>query len=428
MKQGSLNARIVMLVVLAAVVITIAASALSSLRDLYPTVTAYSYAVDDSLEATGFLVRAETVLPSQGGTVEILPEEGEKVSLGETVALLYQSDAGLTQRETLQQLLLEQEQLEYALAQTGGSGDSAQLSSRVADAIASLRGAVASGDLTGLESQTMELKSLVYKRSYTFGEEEGDSAAALQASLDEVNAQINTLTAQTSQNTSRVTAAQSGIFSGLVDGYESLITPAMLETLTPAQLEELARQRPAEDPTAIGKLITNSTWYFTCTLSEGDAARLVEGRTVTVRFSRDWSGEVDMKVERLSDPEGGQVAVVLSTDKFLSDTTLLRRQTVDLVFDTITGIRLPKEALRVDQQTVTDSETGEQSQISVTGVYALVGQRAEFKQVTVLAEEDNFILVEPVTSTVASQAKKALRAGDQIIISSGELYDGKVIA
>ena len=107
MKQGSLNARIVMLVVLAAVVITIAASALSSLRDLYPTVTAYSYAVDDSLEATGFLVRAETVLPGQGGTVEILPEEGEKVSLGETVALLYQSDAGLTQRETLQQLLLE---------------------------------------------------------------------------------------------------------------------------------------------------------------------------------------------------------------------------------------------------------------------------------------------------------------------------------
>ena len=34
MKQGSLNARIVMLVVLAAVVITIAASALSSLRDV----------------------------------------------------------------------------------------------------------------------------------------------------------------------------------------------------------------------------------------------------------------------------------------------------------------------------------------------------------------------------------------------------------
>ena len=426
MKQGSLNARIIMLVVLAAVVITIAASALSSLRELYPTVLAYSYTVDDSVEATGFLVRQETVLPGQGGTVEVLPDEGEKVSRGETVALLYQSDAGLAQRETLQQLMMEQEQLEYALAQSGGSGDSAQLSDRVADAIAGLRGAAASGDLTGLESQTMELKSLIYKRSYTLGQEGEDSAAALQASLDNVKAQIQSLTAQASQNTSRVTAAQSGIFSGLVDGYESLITPDMLEELTPAQLEGLAQAQPSEDPSAIGKLITNSTWYFACTLPEADTARLVEGRSVTVRFSRDWSGEVDMKVERLGDPEEGGV-VVLSSDKFLSDITLLRRQTVELIFDTVTGIRLPKEALRVDQQTVTDSETGEQTQVSVTGVYALVGQQAEFKPVTVLDEEDSYILVAPITSTVPSQAKKALRAGDKIIISSGELYDGKVI-
>ena len=79
------------------------------------------------------------------------------------------------------------------------------------------------------------------------------------------------------------------------------------------------------------------------------------------------------------------------------------------------------------EDVASDSETGEQSQVSVTGVYALVGQQAEFKQVTVLAEEDSYILVAPVTGSAPSQAKKALRAGDKIIISSGELYDGKVI-
>src|SRR5699024_3652291 len=113
--------------------------------------------------------------------------------------------------------------------------------------IANLRGASASGDLTGLESQTMELKSLIYKRSYTFDAEGEDSTAALQDSLDDVKAQIQSLTAQASQSTSRVTAAQSGIFSGLVDGYESLITPAMMETLTPAQLKDLSNQKPGED-------------------------------------------------------------------------------------------------------------------------------------------------------------------------------------
>lgn len=426
MKQGSLNARIIMLLLLGAILLTIGVSAWNSLREIYPTVLAYTYTVSDSMEATGFLVRQESVLTGQGGTVELLPDEGEKVSRGETVALFYQSDDGLTQRQTLQQLLLEQEQLEYALAQAGGSSDSAQLSTRVADAIADLRGAASSGDLTGLESQTLELKSLIYKHSYTFNQE-GDSTAALQASLDEVNTQIQTLTAQASQSTSRVTASQSGVFSGLVDGYESLITPDMLDSITPSQLEQLARQTPTENTSAIGKLITNSTWYFACTLPEEDAERLVEGRTITVRFSRDWSGEVDMEVERLSDPEDGKVLVVLSADKFLSDTTLLRRQTVELVFDTVSGIRLPKEALRVEQQTVTDPDTEEETQVSVTGVYALVGQRAEFKEVTVLAEEDDYILVKAASTETPTQEKKALRAGDKIIISSGELYDGKVI-
>ena len=426
MKQGSLNARIIMLLLLGAILLTIGVSAWNSLREIYPTVLAYTYTVSDSMEATGFLVRQESVLTGQGGTVELLPDEGEKVSRGETVALFYQSDDGLTQRQTLQQLLLEQEQLEYALAQAGGSSDSAQLSTRVADAIADLRGAASSGDLTGLESQTLELKSLIYKHSYTFNQE-GDSTAALQASLDEVNTQIQTLTAQASQSTSRVTASQSGVFSGLVDGYDSLITPDMLDSITPSQLEQLARQTPTENTSAIGKLITNSTWYFACTLPEEDAERLVEGRTITVRFSRDWSGEVDMEVERLSDPEDGKVLVVLSADKFLSDTTLLRRQTVELVFDTVSGIRLPKEALRVEQQTVTDPDTEEEKQVSVTGVYALVGQRAEFKEVTVLAEEDDYILVKAASTETPTQEKKALRAGDKIIISSGELYDGKVI-
>ena len=428
MKQGSLNARIVMLLVLGAILLTIGVSAWNSLRDIYPTVLAYTYTVDDSTEATGFLVRQETVLTAQGGTVELLPDEGEKVSRGETVALLYQSDTGVSQRQTLQQLLLEQEQLEYALDQAGGNSDSAQLSSQVADAIGKLRGASATGDLTGLESQTMELKSLIYKYGYAFDQDSGDSTAALQASLDDVNAQISALTAQAAQSTNRVTAAQSGIFSGLVDGYESLITPDMLSTMTPDHLNALAGQSPTGDSAAIGKLITDSTWYFACTMSEAEAQqRLVEGQSITVRFSRDWSGEVEMTVERLSDPVDGQVVVVLSADKFLSDTTLLRRQTVELVFNTVSGIRLPKEALRVEQQTATDVDTEEEYSVSVTGVYALVGQRAEFKEVTVLAEEEDYIIVTAPTPETETQAKKALRAGDKIIISSGELYDGKYI-
>ena len=420
MKQGTLINRIVMLLLLAAVLVYLGVSAWRSFRDPYTLVLSYAYTVDDSLEATGFLVREERVLASPGGIVDLLPEEGEKVSRGETVALLYQNDSGLARKEELQSLTMEKAQLQSALERTQSGGDSSQLSQQVIDAIVALRSSVSTGDLTRLEDETLLLKSLVYKRDFTFngGEEDGDAAAAIQSSIDAVDAQA-------AQDTSRLTAGQAGVFSGQTDGYESLLTPGLLETITPGQLSQLDRQRPQPDAGAVGKLVTDATWYFVCAMGEEEAGRLIEGRTVTVRFSRDWSGEVDMKVERVGEtPENGRVAVVLSSDRYLSETTLLRKQTVELVFDSQTGIRVPTQSVRVEERTVTDPETEEEKQELVTGVYVLVGQQAEFKPVTILAQLEDFALVK---SADGSDGKKALRAGDEVILSSVELFDGKVI-
>ena len=423
MKQGSLNAKIIMLLLLAAVAVCLGAAAWRSFRDPFTTVVSFSYTVDDSLEATGFLARQEQVLTNTGGVVELLPQEGEKVAKGGTVALVYQDSSGLERREQLQQLEMEKEQLEYALERTGaGGGDASQLTDQVLDAIAELRAAVAGRDLTDLERQSMDLKSLVYKREYAYGGTGEESADAIQAALDEVDSQISSLSSQAAQSTQSITASQSGIFSGYVDGYESLLTPEVLETVTPAQLDDLAGQASEEDQTAVGKLITDSTWYFACALPQEDAERLVEGRSVTVRFSRDWSGEVDMTVERVGEPEDGRCAVVLSTDRYLSETTLLRRQTVELVFQSVTGVRVPKQALRVAEQTVTDEETGEESTVQVTGVYTLVGEQVEFKPVTVLEQGDTFVLVE-----AAGSGRAALQPGDVVVVAAEDLYDGKVI-
>ena len=296
MKQGTLVNKIVMLVLLGAVVIYLAVSAWNSLSDPFSTALSYAYTTDESMEVTGFLVREEQVIAGQGGIVDLLPSEGEKVALGETVALVYQSTDALERRQELRALELEKEQLQYALQRSDGGGDTTQLSQQILDAIVELRACVAQGDLTDLESQTMDLKSLVYKRSYTFSGE--DTAAAIQSSIQSVETQIQALNTQSAQDTSQVRAQVSGIFSGLVDGYESLLTPDTLAQLTPSALDSLAdRDVTVEEGSWLGKLITSPTWYFVCPMSEEDAQRLSVGGTITVRFSRDWSGEVDMQVE-----------------------------------------------------------------------------------------------------------------------------------
>ena len=111
MKQGTLLNKIVMLVLLAAIVVYLIASAWNSLHEPFSTVVSYAYSVDDSLEVTGFLVREETVIPGQSGIVDLLPQEGEKVSRGGTVALLYQNSSALDRKQELYALELEREQL-----------------------------------------------------------------------------------------------------------------------------------------------------------------------------------------------------------------------------------------------------------------------------------------------------------------------------
>lgn len=78
MKQGSLNARIIMLLMLGAILLSIGVSAWGSLRELYPTVLAYAYTVSDGVEATGLLVREETVLSGQGGRWSCSPRRGRR--------------------------------------------------------------------------------------------------------------------------------------------------------------------------------------------------------------------------------------------------------------------------------------------------------------------------------------------------------------
>ena len=408
MKQGTAINRIVMLLFLGAILLYLGGSAWKSFQDPYPTTQAYAYSVDDTVETTGWLVRTEQVITGSGGVVRLLPAEGEKVAAGAAAALLYADQESVDRSDRLEELRNEEKQLEQALDTAGAQGDSS--GQNVIDAMVDLRASVENGDFTRLESQTSAFKGAVYQQVLRYG-----SADELSAALERIQGEISTLSAQTAQSTGRITVSRSGIFSGQADGYESVLTPETLDSLTPSALDELENRAGEVDSSALGKLITDSKWYFVCPLTEEEAGRLSEGSTITARFSRDWSGEVDMTVERIGAPEEGRVAVILSSTRFLSQVTLLRRQTVELVFSQRSGIRVPAQAVRMED--------------GVTGAYVRVGAKAEFKPVSVLAQGEDYYLVEPVLpeSATDTQEKKALRAGDPVIIASQEIWDGKVV-
>lgn len=429
MKQGTYINRAVMLLLFLALAAYLGVYAWQSLRDPFTSTLCYAYTVDDAVEATGWVVRQEVLLPEQSGLVDILPEEGEKVAAGETVAVVYRDAEALERKSQIRQLSLELEQLEYSLRQDSGGSDAARLDKDILAAIVALRGSTAAEDFSRLEESSMELKNLVFRRGYTYSNN-AESVESIKAMIRDVSAQLTALQSISGQESTRVRAPVPGVYSGQVDGLESVLTPESVMELTPSDLDKLRLNSVTESQSGTGRLITGSRWYFAAPLSETDALRLTEGKQVTVRFSRDFTGDVSMLVERIGPPENGRVAVVFSSTRSLSQVTLLRRQTVELIFDSADGIRVPKAALRVEEKTVKDKDTGAETVVRQPGVYAVVGAQAEWKPVSILAEEEDFFLVEPApfrNEQNTSETKKALRAGDEIILNAENLYDGKVV-
>ena len=383
------------------------------------TTHAYSYTQNVGTQATGLFVRQETVLPDgRGGYVDHILSEGEKAAAGQAVALLYSDPSALATRQSIRSLSAEIEQLEYALASGTQTTDVSRLDAQVLSSITALRSLTARGDLTTLEEHALNLRTLVFKRDYAYG----DTAAAgqLRQLIEDRQARLRQLTSSLDQVSRTVYAPASGVFSGSVDGWEGSLSPDMLDGLTAGDLSALLSQKPGPQENAVGKLITDSTWYFAALLP-GTNTGLQSGRTYTLSFSGDYYGQIPMLLERVA-LEEEQTLAIFSCRSHLAGTTLLRVQTVDVVIRRLDGIRVPRKALRVETETVTD-DGGSTREVNHYKVYTVIRSQAREQEVEVLYTDDDFYLVRPVDENASDR----LRAGDEVILSSSGIYDGKVV-
>ncbi len=423
MKESTLATKVMIAILCLGVAVYLAVYFVQGWEEPLVTARAYTYTQDVGMEARGILVREETILPDAGGSyVDQILAEGEKAAAGQAAALLYTDPAALTTRQAIRTLSAEIEQLQYALSSGTQTTDASRLDGQVLSSITALRSLTAKGDLTALEDYALSLRTMVFKRDYAYGDT--NAAGQLGQLIQSKQAELVQLNASLNQVASVVYTPAAGVFSGTVDGWEGLLTPDKLEGLTAAGLEALLAQSPAPAAGPVGKLITGSTWYFAALL-EGTDTGLKSGRTYTLTFSGDYYGQIPMELDRVS-LEGEQTLAIFSCRSHLADTTLLRAQTVDVVIHHLEGIRVPRKALRVetvDEPLESGNPDGPTRQVNRYKVYIVERSQAWGREVEILYTDENFYLVRPV----APAAAKRLRAGDEIILNSSGIYDGKVV-
>lgn len=432
MKNSTLATKLMLAAIFLTVLVYFGVNLAAYFSDPYTTTVAYSFTGENAVTVSGYVVREEEVLEGGGELVYSSRSEGERVSRGGTVALIYPTAQALSDANALRELTDQLDQLQYARSLASGSQATARLDDEITQALTRFHSSMAAGSIEGASDAGQTLRTAILRRGYAVTGAEG-----LDASIDSMQSRISEFTASAEAEATRISAPNSGIFSGLVDGYETVLTLENIREMTPSGYRGI---RPETGIASVGKMIYGDEWSFVTIMRSEDVKRLQEKTKVTVRFQKGLDRDMEMTVDSISEEEGGRRVVVFTSDRYIQLATLLRHQNAQIIFESYEGVRVPRSAVRVDAQPVLDENgepvldsQGNPKTRSVTCVYSLWGTTARLKPVKVLWQEDEYILVAPdeealrEISAEKTRESRRLRAGDQVITAAAELYDGKVV-
>ncbi len=362
---------------------------------------AYTGQVTDSLSVTGWVVRQETPLPDTSGTLLRQVQEGEKVHAGQTVAMAYASKSALEVVSRLEDAELKLQQLQFARSSFLDSDAALKVDSDISDSILRLHIATADGDYATATQEMSAMKTAVLKRSYSY-----ESLEQIDQAIAQTRSDISSLQNQLSGATS-VKTAVAGVYSGSTDGSEETLTPDFLTDVTPARLDALSTGSAVK---SAGKIITDNTWYFAANIPAQQARELQVGQEVTLRLSKGLQQDTPAYVQSISAEEDGQVAVVLSCTRYISQVTLLRHQQGEILLREYKGIRVPSAALRMDEE-------------GSLQLFCRLGAYVYSKPVDLVYRGDGFCLVR---SAQGAADERILRQGDLVISTARALTDGMI--
>lgn len=395
--------RILVPVAFVAILVYLVFAAIEGIRDPYTFVLAYEGTIEDGMRATGWVVREESPIPGGNGTVQLKLTEGEKIGKGQPIGVVYQNaDYEENQRE-LTQAQLALTALQYATYNASPTGPT--LEEQLLASMKSMRMAGSTGSCNDVTGKADNFRKLILRREFLVS---GEAVADMTQAAGNLTARINEL--QSSQAGSTVIlASSSGIFCTNMDGYETLLTPDGLSGVMPEDVKAYSRLTPEADISNLGKLITSWRWYYAVIVTDEEAKDFSAGTNVEIQFDS-LPKSLPMTVQSVSENQNHQAVVVFRSAENLGDIQDLRQESCEIVFQSDSGIIVPKGALHVleDGQTV---------------VYAVSGYLASMKPVTVVAENEKSYLIEPK----GSDGKEILRPGEEVILASAEIYDGKVV-
>lgn len=355
------------------------------------TVSALMASAVQSKEYKGVFIRDEEMLLYSGnGVLSYNVLDGGKVGNGTVIAEAYPSDEQLSIKR--EKAMLEKDLTILQKIQNPGTLESAQPASLSESIDMSYRSLIYYRDMHDYDSLG-EVKEdlLVQMSTYQIITNE---VKDFSQKINDIKSEIEKLDAKAVVSKEQIVAPRSAYFASYCDGYEGKFRTDNLDHISSEMINEV-EDKKSTAPNVVGKLIDGYGWYLAL-VADNSKKEYAVGDELLLRF--------DSSVEKypatiydIREESPNRSVVVIFCDKFNYDLVQHRTETVELIQDEPTGLKVPREAIRFAdvKETYTDSE-GNESEKTITskGVYIRKGEQIVFKKIKVVYEGSDYVLSE----------------------------------
>jgi hypothetical protein len=367
------------------------------------TVKAQSSVVQDMVTVSAVMLHNDSVIQgsTDGGVIDYIRSDGERVPKGGVVANVYASSQDAQKAVRLQNLnakiaKLQQEQSSKDVS----AGDITMLDSEIDSGVITLSDAASSSGLETLSDAADKLLDLFNRKQIATG-----TVKDYTAEIASLNSQAAALGAVNPVRS--IASPLSGCFVSSADGFEGIYDTSKIDTINAADVSKLLSLKPTVKSGSVGKIVSDYKWYIVCNVSNNDSFKFTKGAQMSVQFPMSSQNAVPVTVKAVNKSSSG-CAIALECGYMTGKLAVMRRQQVEIVSSEVNGIKIENDSINIVN--------------GVKGVFILKGNTVAFRRIEPVYSGNGFTV-----SAVDTTDSKRLQVYDSVIIGGDDLYDGKIV-
>lgn len=364
------------------------------------------YTVEDTVETDVFVAREEKYITNKKeGTIISVIDDGSRVAKNQEVAVVFSDTEAADTYSRLRELETEIERYKKLSSQSDNyTFNINDLDENIDIASMDLVNSVWKKDFSAIDESINNVRDQIVTRQIATG-----NNIDFNTKLSALETEYKELSKKNAEHSS-VVSDSSGYYISGTDGLEKIVDTAKVKNLSVDDIYGVLKSRAEDVPNgAIGKVVTDFTWYFLCVVDANRTGTLEVGDSITVNLPFSAVNSVKATVYAINENTGDKAAIILSCNLMNSDISSLRHETAELVTNSYTGLRVSATAIRVN-------DDGEK------GVFVQNGNIIEFKKLNIIYTSDDYVL-----SSADSADDSFVRLYDNVVTEGKDLYDGKIV-